>query len=126
MLSAVQCAVDDLSGLESTLFLRPVVEQTPLPTFSRFLHQRVGGPSVTPQYSVFGASDKVGAQIPEDGQERLRIGIGGVAERYVLASLRVDVSQNLELADVNFVAAPKGIPEAPVAPVPEAPISQLG
>lgn len=126
MLSAVQCAVDDLSGLESTLFLRPVVEQTPLPTFARFLHQRVGGPSVQPQYSIFGASDKVGAQIPEDGNERVKIEIGGVSERYVLASLRVDVSQNLELTDITFVSAPRTVPAAPVAPVPDDPITTLG
>jgi hypothetical protein len=126
MLSAVQCAVDDLSGLESTLFLRPVVEQTPLPTFARFLHQRVGGPSVQPQYSVFGASDKVGAQIPEDGHERVKIEIGGVSERYVLACLRVDVSQSLELTDITFVSAPRTMPAAPVAPVPDNPITTLG
>ena len=106
MLGAVECDVDDLSGLESTQFLRPVIEQSPVPTFDRFINKRVGGPSPTPQYSVYGASEKVGASIPDDGHDRRAIGVGGVSERYVLAAFRLDVSQSLGLGDVSIVSEP--------------------
>lgn len=102
MLGAIDCDVDDLAGLESTQFLRPVVEQSPVPGFDRFINRRVGGPSTSPQFSVFGASEKVRVSVPGDGHERRELDVGGVSERYVLAAFRLDVSQSLELSDLSI------------------------
>lgn len=93
----VECDIEGLSGLEPERFLATLVDQSPLPQLpQRFVTANILQiPKV--QQSVYAVSDVLGYDAPSDGVDRRRVPIGSVADRFVLAAFRLDMTDTMPI-----------------------------
>ena len=100
VLGPIQCDLEDLNGQCPSEFLRPIVDQTPIPDFTRFIRHVVGGKPRTAEFAVVGVSQSLGSVTTDDTTSRRHLPISGVSERFVLAAVRADFSAAVELEDI--------------------------
>jgi hypothetical protein len=84
-------------------FLGGIVQFSPLPGFES--HFRPALPPVPAHVSrsIFGMSESIPLNVPADQTSRTRVKVNDVAERFVLAAFRLDLSEDRLIDDIMLV-----------------------
>ena len=99
----VDCDVPGLDAMSPEDFLGGIVRFSPLPGFEP--HFRPALPPVPAHVSrsIFGMSEAIPLEVPEDRLSRTRTKVNDVAERFVLAAFRLDLSEDTLIDNILLV-----------------------
>jgi len=98
VLGNIQSIIPGLSGGSTAEFVQPLLVMTPLPDFQDSILFDVAGGTIGVDVSVHGVSNQYSVEVPDDGVRREMIGVRTLDNRFVMASFRMDFSENVPVA----------------------------
>lgn len=113
VLGNIQSIVPGLSGRSTAEFVQPLLAMTPLPDFQDSILVDVAGGSINVDISVHGVSKQYFVEVPNDGTRREPIGVNTLDNRFVVASFRLDFSENVPVARLKRLSHEENLESAP-------------
>jgi len=113
VLGNIQSIVPGLSGRSTAEFVQPLLGMTPLPDFQDSILIDVAGGSINVDISVHGVSKQYFVEVPSDGTRRELIGVNALDNRFVVASFRMDFSENVPVARLKRLVHQEALERAP-------------
>jgi len=118
VLGNIQSIVPGLSGRSTAEFVQPLLGMTPLPDFQDSILIDVAGGSINVDISVHGVSKQYSVEVPNDGTRRESIGVNALDNRFVVASFRMDFSENVPVARLKRLVHQEGEGNIPASTGP--------
>jgi hypothetical protein len=115
VLGNIQSIVPGLSGRSTAEFIQPLLAMTPLPDFQDSILVDVAGGSINVDISVHGVSKQYFVEVPNDGTRREAIGVNTLDNRFVVASFRLDFSENVPVARLKRLVQNENQVSAPIS-----------
>ena len=99
----VSCDVPGLDAMPPEDFLGGIVQFSPLPGFESHFRPVLPPVPAHVSRSIFGMSESIPLNVPADQTSRTRVKVNDVAERFVLAAFRLDLSEDRLIDDIVLV-----------------------
>jgi len=115
VLGNIQSIVPGLSGRSTAEFIQPLLAMTPLPDFQDSILVDVAGGSINVDISVHGVSKQYFVEVPNDETRREAIGVNTLDNRFVVASFRLDFSENVPVARLKRLVQNENQVSAPIS-----------